>query len=143
MKSRLVLALAILVTFVLLLPTTLPGQSISKELQCKVDIPFDFVVSEVRLPAGHYAVYHFPTPTMILIENLDRPFHAFVPVNVYSGGLEKHPTSIVFHKYGNQYFLAEVRTSVDHQVHMAQMGREEQLLAGKRQPRQERILALK
>jgi hypothetical protein len=143
MKSSLVLALVILVTFVLLLPTTLPGQIVSKELLFKVDISFDFVTSEVRLPAGHYAVYHYPTPNMILIENQDRPVHAFVPVNVYSGGLEKHPTSIVFNKYGSQYFLAEVRTSLDHQVHIAQMGREEQLLAGKRQPRQERIVALK
>ncbi len=76
----------------------------------RVDIPFDFQMAGSSLSAGHYVV------------SVDLPSHRIV-LSDYSGNfintvflastlvpLGKDRTSVVFHKYGEQYFLRQVLT---------------------------------
>ena len=75
-----------------------------------VDIPFDFTVGNKELKAGKYAVSRL-TPTSnsgtLLIRNEDN--HAAANFNVNGvTGKEGSDARLVFHRYGKQYFLAQV-----------------------------------
>jgi hypothetical protein len=77
-----------------------------------VQIPFDFQVHEQLLPAGKYVVKRDPqSPQWLLIQSLDRKRQARVLVNTIPHQLPGYParTSMVFRKYGERQFLAEVR----------------------------------
>lgn len=70
-----------------------------------VDVPFAFSVAEQRLPAGHYIVGAAGTD-LIRIFNAQTP-GLFVPT--HSGVRSKSDASkLVFHRYGNSYFLSSV-----------------------------------
>ena len=77
-----------------------------------VQIPFDFQVHEQLLPAGKYVVKPDPqAPQWLLIQSLDRKRQAQLYVHTIPHKLTDYPakTSMVFRKYGERQFLAEVR----------------------------------
>src|SRR5215475_13084668 len=77
-----------------------------------VQIPFDFQVHEQLLPAGKYVVKRDPqAPQWLLIQSLDRKRQAQVLVYTIPHRLQDYPakTGMVFRKYGERQFLAEVR----------------------------------
>ncbi len=104
----------------------------NKQLLFKVNIPFDFVAGEARLPAGHYSVYHVSTKSMILIESDAGKGASFVQVSVASLPAGQHLNALVFNRYGARYFLSQVATNSDHEVHTCSIGREEQILVAQR-----------
>jgi hypothetical protein len=77
----------------------------------RVNVPFDFVVANEKLPAGKYLIRRAePTVGDLLLavtsrDNLVNALLFTVPVHVLT------PTNkgkLVFHRYGDQYFLSEV-----------------------------------
>jgi len=77
-----------------------------------VQIPFDFQVHDQLLPAGKYVVKRDPqAPQWLLIQSLDRKRQAHVLVHTIPHQLPNYQakTSMVFRKYGERQFLAEVR----------------------------------
>jgi|SRR5215831_186146 len=77
-----------------------------------VQIPFDFQVQEQLLPAGKYVVKSdLQAPQWLLIQSLDRKRQAQLYVHTIPHKLTDYPakTSMVFRKYGERQFLAEVR----------------------------------
>lgn len=77
----------------------------------RVNVPFDFVVANKKLPAGEYLIRR-AEPTvgdlLLAVTSRDNRVNALpftVPVHALT------PTSkgkLVFHRYGDQYFLSEV-----------------------------------
>ena len=75
--------------------------------EVRADIPFSFAVGSKLLPAGHYTFLTGPSYT-IVVRNTDREitilskteeaFHAVGYLNI-----------LAFNKYGNDYFLREIR----------------------------------
>ena len=76
----------------------------------RVDIPFDFQVADRGLPAGHYVVSVDVPSRRVVLNDYDRRYinTVFLTGLVIPQGLNQ--TALVFHKYGEQYFLREVRT---------------------------------
>jgi len=83
----------------------------SLERPIRVNVPFDFVVANKKLPAGKYLISRAqPNAGDLLLavtskDNLVNTFSFTVPVQVLT------PTDkgkLVFHRYGEQYFLSEV-----------------------------------
>lgn len=75
-----------------------------------VNIPFDFSIGNQTLPAGEYSVKQFSQRSM-LIESADGRTRAIAqtPRIVQDGANEGTPQEkLVFHQYGNQYFLAQI-----------------------------------
>ncbi len=72
----------------------------------KADIPFAFQVGKVSMPAGIYVVSKAADQT-ILIQSRDAKSAAMTG---FSGEEQLRPqhAKMVFHKYDNNYFLAEV-----------------------------------
>lgn len=73
----------------------------------EANIPFNFKVNGKTLPAGKYTVKPGNTQNVLMISNWD----AKESIGVIAQKLEVAPGSkpqLVFHRYGDQYFLAQV-----------------------------------
>jgi hypothetical protein len=73
----------------------------------RVTIPFAFTMNDHSLPAGNYLfISNLADPPQITVQD-DKDYKA-TDVGVRDpNGLDKAST-LVFHKYGNQYFLNEI-----------------------------------
>lgn len=94
----------------------------------RAKVPFAFVVGGVHLPAGEYRVYHPGNPYVVVIENNDGTARAmtFVRPSVISAG--ENDTKLLFNRYADQYFLAEIWTARDQEKHQCFKCRMEQTL---------------
>ena len=74
-----------------------------------VDIPFEFSIDYKTMPAGAYTVQTIATAgDSLLIQSADGKTSALRPSEA-TEALKKPATShLVFHRYGERYFLAEV-----------------------------------
>jgi ABC-type uncharacterized transport system substrate-binding protein len=139
MKTRMI-CLAVLVVAVAFLPALLQAQMVIKTPLFRVDVPFAFMAAGVHLPAGSYIVSHVD-PSLILIETQDGKARALVHVAIENPN-SSTPTKLVFNKYGDQYFIAQVWTEQDQQVHHCTKCRAEmQLVAQARQAEKVVIMA--
>jgi hypothetical protein len=78
--------------------------------RAEANIPFDFTVQGVTLPAGHYDLQRVSIGSdVIQIQNLDtgKEIMAFCPgaMSSYRG---KDKGELVFHRYGEEYFFSEI-----------------------------------
>ncbi len=116
MKAQ-VIRLAVLFALVLLMSASLQAQMPIKTSLAHVDIPFAFMAGGAHLPAGQYHVYHPGDPSLIVIEKDDGQARAMVYVHPSDVGPDVADTKLVFNRYGNQYFLAQVWHESDREVH--------------------------
>ena len=70
-------------------------------------IPFEFAVGQKVLPPGTYLITQVAS-RIIEFENLDKRVSVYAST-VGADYVSQKPRELVFHKYGNQYFLHEVR----------------------------------
>jgi hypothetical protein len=115
MKSR-TIQVTVLVVVVLSLAGPMQAQMAIKEPLARVDVPFAFSAGGMHLPAGNYHISHPGHPYFVLIEKDDGRARALVyvhPSTVNSSG----PTKLVFNKYGDQYFLSQIWTEPDQDMH--------------------------
>ena len=84
----------------------LPGTAI------RASIPFDFTVRGRSLPAGEYEITRISDEASgLLIRNVDRKHEAvFETEPVYNRKLARND-ELVFHRYGESYFLSEILTA--------------------------------
>jgi hypothetical protein len=79
------------------------------------DIPFDFVVADKTLPAGKYRVSPITQGSNALkIGTRDGKSAAIRLSNLIPERREKRTAKMVFHRYGQKYFLAEVWSGDDY-----------------------------
>ena len=84
-----------------------PGTSI------RASIPFEFVVQGRTLPAGNYEITRITDePVGLLIRNVDhRRFEAMFSTEPLDSRKVPNKSWLVFHRYGDTSFLAEVVTA--------------------------------
>jgi len=100
-----------LITICLLLTAAGFAQMTSSQQLMKVNIPFAFGVQDQSLPTGQYLVFTVTPERSIRIVSADGKHSAIVNT---LPNYAKEPSSnsrLVFHSYGNEYFLAEVWTA--------------------------------
>lgn len=78
--------------------------------QFRVNIPFDFSVGDKKLPSGQYAVgraTHADDTVVSVVEECGRSnaIRSSLPVLALTA---KNKATLVFHRYGDQYFLYQV-----------------------------------
>jgi len=102
MKTKLMLfatALALLVT------TAASAQSI----KVKANVPFSFIVNRITLPAGEYLVESADDQGKALrFGNLNSNAKDLVIANSCDGVNAAAQTKLVFHRYGDRYFLKRI-----------------------------------
>ena len=79
----------------------------------RVDVPFAFVASETVLPAGMYYVAYDAVSHKLAMTANEGPHMAFLmPATTAFGSAQTENPKLLFHKYGGEYFLREVVSSV-------------------------------
>jgi len=76
-------------------------------------IPFDFSVGDKKLPAGEYTfgrLSGFSDSKMMLVSSVDASTHLFQSTFGAQVLTPKNESTLVFHKYGDQYFLEQILT---------------------------------
>jgi hypothetical protein len=74
----------------------------------KVNVPFDFIVGSQTLHAGQYSVEPGPVPEAVVIGSADHKAGTIVFGPALQSPLTQQDRKLVFHQYGNTYFLTEV-----------------------------------
>jgi len=79
----------------------------------RLSIPFDFTVRGKALPAGEYEVSRIgDEPISLLIRNVnDKHDHVVFETEPAYAGTYPKKGELVFHRYGDSYFLSEVVTA--------------------------------
>ena len=78
------------------------------------NVPFEFSVGYKALPAGEYSVQTIASAgDGLLIQSADGKISALRLSDATSRIKDKSPARLVFHRYGERYFLAEVWNGVD------------------------------
>ena len=106
MKSaRTLITICLLFTAVSLVAQTTPSQRLMK-----VNVPFAFSVEDHSLPAGEYLVLTVTPERSIRITSTDGKHFAIVNTLPNYAKLPSPNSRLVFHKYRDEYFLAQVWT---------------------------------
>ena len=100
-----------LIAICLLLTTTLFAQTTPSQRLMKVNVPFSFGVEGHSLPAGEYLVFTVTPERSIRIISSDGKHSAIVNTLPNYASSPSTNSRLVFHKYGNEYFLAQVWTA--------------------------------
>lgn len=117
MKNRIFISLSIVSTTLLWFTVALQAQMMPPKPLLTVDVPFEFVAGGMNLPAGQYDVFHVMSPDWIMLKNSDAHSTAVLLVHVSSlPGGQSNP-KLVFNRYGEKYFLSQVWTEHDNEVH--------------------------
>jgi hypothetical protein len=107
MTKKLYSTFAMMGLFLMLAFVSVSAQSRGK---IEINVPFDFSLGNQTLPAGAYSIRHL-SQTSMLVESADGRARVIAQAtgSVQMGANEKVPQEkVVFHQYGNQYFLAQV-----------------------------------
>ena len=70
-----------------------------------VNIPFTFTVDEIRMPSGEYLIAS-PSEKVISIQRVGGTEVKVTLTTTGSAARQTGPAKLVFHKYGNAYFVA-------------------------------------
>jgi hypothetical protein len=97
-------AATLLVLTIIALPGLLSAQS---RMVIKADVPFQFVVNGKTMPAGPCTIkVGGEGQTILAIDSGEK--HVFVLPNAAESLHPSAGTSLVFHQYGDRYFLASI-----------------------------------
>ena len=101
MKSRSLITLAAVVAL-----ASVSGYAQSSSL--RVSIPFEFTVGQTVLPTGDYAVQGNSLAGLVSFQTTNLNSRAFLaPIRAVRGKAQEQAT-LVFNRYGSNYFLAKV-----------------------------------
>ena len=112
MKTQLInlITKVTLLSAMLLVTLVASAQGQSMAYKVKANIPFDFTVGEKKLAAGEYSIGRALRSDDIVLSIADVDGHtkAIRLTNAALTLLPKEKSSLVFHRYGDQYFLFQV-----------------------------------
>lgn len=122
MKSYAVIALVACITFVALAATPSHAQAL-----IKATVPFEFYAGHGVLPAGDYAIARGPSQSALVLYAGQHGVEIMLPKTTEWRNTEA--TKFVFHRYGDEYFLAEIWSELDGGVRMLTVTPRERQLA--------------
>jgi hypothetical protein len=77
----------------------------------KANVPFNFIVNKAELPAGQYTVQPVGTSgSAMSIQSSDNQVVNLVLPHTCQSAEAQKTSKLVFHRYGSQYFLAQIWT---------------------------------
>lgn len=123
MKKTLTLFAAALALFV---TTAASAQTVDM----KVNIPFNFIINGATLPAGEYSVTSADVGgQVLLIRDLSSYRNKLILANSCRSAKAATKTKLVFHRYGNRYFMNQIWIAGDDAGHEIPTSRREKEVA--------------
>ena len=128
MKHRTLSTLTMLSLLLILTAGTVSAQSDGIGV---INIPFNFIIGQKVLPAGEYTIRpnRSDSKTVWQVQGNDTQAGAFFLTIPVSARETQEKTRLVFHKYGDQYFLSQVWIAGDNSGRELSMPRKEVELA--------------
>jgi len=118
---------------------SLRGQLIHRAV---VSIPVEFEAHGRVLPAGPYSLKPLDVPGMIVLMNDDNGQSMFLHALIPADGVG-HESKLLFHRYGNTYFLSEIWLPWERDGHRLVPGKKElELQAHTRVPDRETLIVV-
>jgi hypothetical protein len=96
--------------FVIMLGALLPVATVAQNRELVANIPFAFTVCNRQMPAGKYKVRPMTSATtnLLLVRSDDGQFAEITCTHDVQGSRPSSGGKLIFNRYGNQYFLAEL-----------------------------------
>jgi len=115
MKKELLKGFTMLMLIVVLaLATAVASANAQSSNKVVADIPFEFSVGYKTLPAGEYSVQTVTSAgNALMIQSADGKTSALRLSDATERMKNKAHARLVFHRYGERYFLAEVWNGID------------------------------
>ena len=107
MRKQLTKGFAMLMLVMALAFATAVVSANGQSLTTKANVPFDFIVGDKTMPAGDYSVRSMNSSGDALKIGCESSNQAAVRLTIPASGTSKS-SKLVFHRYGQRYFLAEV-----------------------------------
>ncbi len=123
MKNYAAIALVACVVFLTLAATPSHAQ-----ILVKADVPFEFSAGQGMLPAGDYAITQNGIQAAVTLSSGRRGVQIMLPQTIEFLD-HQDATKLVFHRYGDQYFLAEIWSGLDGSVRKLNVNPQERQLA--------------
>ena len=99
---------------VVLASTFVSVQAQSLQYRIRVNIPFDFSIADKKLPAGSYsvgrAIQNSDNTVLSILDGRGHTKEMHMSIPVLSADT-KNQATLVFHRYGDEYFLYQVWTA--------------------------------
>ena len=87
------------------------GSALAQTHRVAANIPFNFTLNGRSLPAGHYTIgTESNNPDVLRIEDRDDSVY-IMTISMPQPSERQTDNTVLFHKYGNQYFLSSIRAS--------------------------------
>ncbi len=74
----------------------------------KAKVPFEFTVMGRTMPAGEYVVDNANSSATVILKCREHSVSVIVPTDALQSAAPQEEAKLVFHRYGDQYFLSEV-----------------------------------
>ena len=117
-----------LLAIAMFLPLLMAAAASAQTVHMRAKVPFNFIAAGSTLPAGKYDIQSFGTDeTLLAIRNQNSSAGILVFSNSCESLNASSSTKLVFHRYGDRYFLAELWVQghkSGHQVPPALRGKE-------------------
>ena len=95
------------------------------------NVPFEFSVGYKSMPAGEYSVQTIASASDgLMIQSTDGKISALRLSDATETSKDKPKARLVFHRYGERYFLAEVWNGADNTGRQLRQSQEERAAAG-------------
>lgn len=116
----------------LLASTILAAPSRAQSVSLKGNIPFAFSIGDKTLPAGEYTVgrVEWNNETVQLIRSVDGSTSALVNTTPADQSGNDNEMRLIFHRYGNRYFLSQIWYRADAGRELFKSRREKEVANG-------------
>lgn len=86
------------------------GSAFAQSNEVRANVPFDFVISKTTMPAGQYQIIKVGTAgsDTIAVRGMSVKAVKMVSTNHDQAKQNSDSTKLVFHRYGNRYFLSQI-----------------------------------
>jgi hypothetical protein len=134
--------LRVFAVFVIGLAAT--GAVSAQNLTVRANIPFSFVVNGATLPAGEYTLRQQDSQRTMIIHEKDNGVGDMTTIAPLTAQPDRSEAArLVFHRYGNEYFLSQVWTRGDQGDKIPLTRRELGLIASANAPSESVTVALR
>jgi hypothetical protein len=111
MKKQALKAVTMLISIIALaFMTAVVSNAQSGSTQLRANVPFDFVVGDKTLAAGEYRIGQATSTAneAIAVRGADNHQNAIRLTNIVEANAPKDRGMLVFHRYGDNYYLSEI-----------------------------------
>jgi hypothetical protein len=140
-EMKRIFATALLAAASLMAPIGVSAQS-----RQQATIPFDFTVGQRLLPAGTYVIRPLGRGVIAVRGWKGNELISATTLITSTNEVSKNPDTLVFHRYGDQYFLSEIRGDLGENVGtiaISKLERRVQLQRAEGANRDKTLIALK